>query len=97
MAAAGAEAVGTVSLAAARAGAAPQVLVNNAGIQTWSRLTDLEVADWDRVMATNLRGTFLNTRTAARAMQAAGQGGSILTLGSGCNTRAFPLPSTWSR
>lgn len=72
------------------AGAAPHVLVNNAGIQTWSRLTDLDVADWDRVMATNLRGTFLNTRTAARAMQAAGQGGSILTLGSGCNTRAFP-------
>jgi NAD(P)-dependent dehydrogenase (short-subunit alcohol dehydrogenase family) len=67
-----------------------QVLVNNAGIQTWSSLMDLDVADWDRVMATNLRGTFLNTRTAARAMQAAGQGGSILTLGSGCNTRAFP-------
>ncbi len=72
------------------AGAAPQVMVCNAGIQTWSSLLDLSVQDWDRVMATNLRGTFLNTREAARAMIAAGQGGSIVTLGSGCNKLAFP-------
>ena len=76
--------------AAEWAGAAAKVLVNNAGVQTWAPLVDLEVADWDRVMATNLRGTFLNTRTAARAMIAAGQGGAIITLGSGCNKHAFP-------
>ncbi len=78
------------ALAADWAGAAPRVMVNNAGIQTWSRLVDLSVADWDRVMATNLRGTFLNTKAAARAMIAAGHGGSIVTLGSGCNKAAFP-------
>ena len=78
------------ALAADWAGAAPHVMVNNAGIQTWSRLVDLSVADWDRVMATNLRGTFLNTKAAARAMIAAGHGGSIVTLGSGCNKAAFP-------
>ena len=72
------------------AGGAPKVLVNNAGVQTWAPLVDLEVADWDRVMATNLRGTFLNTRTAARAMIAAGSGGAVITLGSGCNRHAFP-------
>lgn len=72
------------------AGEAPQVMVCNAGVQTWSSLLDLPVEDWDRVMATNLRGTFLNTREAARAMVAAGQGGSIVTLGSGCNKLAFP-------
>lgn len=72
------------------AGVAPSVLINNAGIQTWSSLMDLSVEAWDRVMATNLRGTFLNTRTAAKAMQAAGQGGAIVTLGSGCNKVAFP-------
>lgn len=78
--------------AAARdwAGSAPAVMVCNAGIQTWSSLMDLSVQDWDRVMATNLRGTFLNTREAARAMIAAGQGGSIVTLGSGRNKLAFP-------
>ncbi|MGV8985846.1 MAG: SDR family NAD(P)-dependent oxidoreductase [Cypionkella sp.] len=72
------------------AGNTPRVLVNNAGIQTWSTLMDLEVEAWDRVMATNLRGTFLNTRTAAKAMIASGQGGAIITLGSGCNKVAFP-------
>ena len=78
------------ALAADWAGIVPQVMVNNAGVQTWSRLVDLSVADWDRVMATNLRGTFLNTKAAARAMIAAGLPGSIITLGSGCNKLAFP-------
>lgn len=78
------------AMAADWAGAAPVILVNNAGVQTWSRLVDLEVADWDRVMATNLRGTFLNTKAAAKAMIAAGTGGSIVNLGSGCNKLAFP-------
>ncbi len=75
---------------AAWAGCAPSVMVNNAGIQTWSPLIDLSVDQWDRVMHTNLRGLFLNTRAAARAMIAAGQGGSVITLGSGCNKVAFP-------
>lgn len=76
--------------ACAWSGEAPVALVNNAGIQTWAPLLELEVADWDRVMRTNLRGTFLNTRTAARAMREAGQGGAIINLGSGCNKQAFP-------
>ncbi len=78
------------SLAADWAGRAPTVTVNNAGVQTWSRLVDLSVDDWDRVMATNLRGTFLNTKAAARAMIEAGVPGSIINLGSGCNKLAFP-------
>jgi len=69
---------------------APDVLIKNAGIQTWSSLLDLDVADWDRVMRTNLRGCFLNTQSAARAMVAAGKGGSIVNIGSGCNKVAFP-------
>ena len=38
------------------------VLVNNAGIFTESLLAEMPVADWDRVVNTNLRGTFLCTR-----------------------------------
>lgn len=72
------------------AGVAPSAMICNAGIQTWSPLLELKAEDWDRVMATNLRGTFLNTQAAAKAMIAAGQGGSIITLGSGCNKHAFP-------
>lgn len=76
--------------AAGWAGTAPDILVNNAGIQTWSPLLNLRVQDWDRVLQTNLRGTFLNTQAAARRMVAAGKGGSIINLGSGCNKVAFP-------
>lgn len=72
------------------AGAAPAVLVNNAGIQTWASLMDLKAEQWDAVMRTNLRGTFLNTQAAARLMIEGGVKGSIVNLGSGCNKVAFP-------
>lgn len=69
---------------------APQLLVNNAGVQTWSSLLQLGEADWDRVIRTNLKGCFLNTQKAARLMIAAGRGGRIVNIGSGCNKIAFP-------
>lgn len=72
------------------AGAAPDVLVNNAGIQTWAPLLELRLDQWDAVMRTNLRGAFLNTQIAARAMVAAGKPGAVVNLGSGCNRLAFP-------
>ncbi|MEO9133231.1 MAG: SDR family oxidoreductase [Sphingomonas sp.] len=71
-------------------GGTPDVLVNNAGVQTWSSLLDLAEEDWDRVIRTNLKGCFLHTQAAARRMVAAGTGGAIVNLGSGCNRLAFP-------
>ncbi len=71
-------------------GEAPDVLVNNAGIQTWSPLLELSEERWDLVMRTNLKGCFLNTREAGRRMVAAGKDGSIVNIGSGCNKHAFP-------
>jgi 3-oxoacyl-[acyl-carrier protein] reductase len=38
------------------------VLVNNAGILSKSLLVHMQTEEWDRVMAVNLRGTFLCTR-----------------------------------
>ncbi|MBB4953474.1 NAD(P)-dependent dehydrogenase (short-subunit alcohol dehydrogenase family) [Agrobacterium vitis] len=71
-------------------GQAPDVLINNAGVQTWSRLLDLAEDDWSRVIRTNLTGTFLNTKAAARRMVEAGKGGAVINIGSGCNKTAFP-------
>ncbi len=68
---------------------APGLLVNNAGVQTWSPLLDLAEADWDRVIRTNLKGCFLNTQAAARLMVAAGRPGRIVNIGSGCNRTPF--------
>jgi NAD(P)-dependent dehydrogenase (short-subunit alcohol dehydrogenase family) len=64
------------------------LLVNNAGIQTWKPLLDLTEQEWDRVIATNLKGCFLCTQRAARKMLATG--GNIINIGSGCNKLAFP-------
>jgi NAD(P)-dependent dehydrogenase (short-subunit alcohol dehydrogenase family) len=66
-----------------------QILVNNAGVQTWKALLDLQESEWDRVIDTNLKGTFLCTQRAARRMKENG-GGSIINIGSGCNKVAFP-------
>lgn len=44
------------------------VIVNNACIRHARRLTDLALADWNRMMAVNLTGVFLGCRAAARQM-----------------------------
>ncbi len=71
-------------------GDAPDVLVNNAGIQTWAPLLELSEDGWDDVIRTNLKGCFLNTQAAARRMVEADKDGAIVNIGSGCNKLAFP-------
>jgi len=66
------------------------ILVNNAGIQVESPLLDLIEEDWDKVLAVNLKGTFLCTQEAGRRMRDHGTGGRIVNIGSGCNFVGFP-------
>ena len=70
--------------------ATPSLLVNNAGTQAWGPLLDLSEGDWDRVIRTNLTGTFLCTQLAARRMVEREIAGSIVIIGSGCNKVPFP-------
>ena len=65
------------------------VLVNNAGVQTWKPLLEVDEAEWDFVIDTNLKGTFFCTQAAARFMKDHG-GGAIVNIGSGCNKVPFP-------
>jgi NAD(P)-dependent dehydrogenase (short-subunit alcohol dehydrogenase family) len=65
------------------------LLVNNAGVQTWKALLDVTEEEWDLVIDTNLKGCFLCTQQAGRYMKDHG-GGAIVNLGSGCNKLAFP-------
>src|SRR5947209_13262759 len=65
------------------------LLVNNAGVQTFKPLLDVTEEEWDLVIDTNLKGCFLCTQQAGRYMKEHG-GGSIVNLGSGCNKLAFP-------
>ena len=45
------------------------ILFNNAGICRMIPILDIEVAEWDKIMAVNLRGTFLMSREAFRIMK----------------------------
>ena len=57
------------------------VLVNNAGALSVSTVETISEADWDRVMATNVKGPFLMSRAVLPGMRRAG-GGSIVNIGS---------------
>lgn len=57
------------------------ILVNNAGIQHRVPLLELQVADWNRVLATDLTSAFLVGREVARGMLGRGRG-KIINIGS---------------
>src|SRR5262245_60024907 len=48
------------------------VLVNNAGILFRAKIETTSEADWDRIMAVNVKGVFLGTKCAIPAMRQAG-------------------------
>lgn len=58
------------------------VLVNNAGVALTKPALETDEADWDHVLDTNLKGAWMVAREAARRMADAGNGGSIVNLGS---------------
>lgn len=76
------EAVSGVVDAAIQALGGVDILINNAGIAPTSDFFELEVAEFDRVMALNLRAPFLLTQAAARRMREQGTGGAVINLSS---------------
>ena len=58
------------------------ILVSNAGIVHAAEFLDLEEADFDRVLAVNLKGVFLAGQAAARQMVKQGSGGAIVNMSS---------------
>jgi 3-oxoacyl-[acyl-carrier protein] reductase len=66
------------------------IAVANAGIFPTLAVLDMEVEEWDRVIETNLRGTFLTCQAAAQSMTAGGRPGKIITISSGAHASARP-------
>lgn len=60
----------------------PDALVNNAGIGRRQPFLELRLADFDRVLAVNLRGAFLCSQAFARHMVKRRRGGAIVNIAS---------------
>ncbi len=58
------------------------IMVSNAGINAKAEFLDVKEADWDRVIAVNLKGVFLCGQAAAKQMVKQGQGGVIINMSS---------------
>ena len=61
-------------------GLVPDILVNSAGISRDRNLFHLEVEDFDAVVRTHLRGTFLFSAAFAKTLRKHKRGGSILNM-----------------
>ncbi len=62
------------------------VLVNNAGVIFFKPIEETSVADWDGLMAVNLRGAFLCARAVAPGMKAR-RAGAIINVSSNAGVR----------
>jgi NAD(P)-dependent dehydrogenase (short-subunit alcohol dehydrogenase family) len=70
------------------------VLVNNAGVDRTAPFDELEIEDWDRILAVNLRGPVVMTRAVLPAMRAAGRG-HVVNITSTAAKRAWENASAY--
>ena len=71
------------------------VLVSNAGIQIISPVEELAFADWKKMLAIHLDGAFLTTKACLPHMYAAGNGGSVIYMGSVHSKEASKLKAPY--
>jgi len=71
------------------------ILVSNAGIQIVNPIDKFSYADWKKLMAIHVDGAFLTTRACLQRMYAAGNGGSIMYMGSVHSKEASPLKAPY--
>ncbi len=74
----------------------PEITVNNAGIAIRAKVLEMADEDWLSVLDTNLNGVFWCAREAAKRMEAAGCGGSIINIASLLGSRVLPGTANYS-
>jgi 3-oxoacyl-[acyl-carrier protein] reductase len=65
------------------------ILFNNAGIYPLGALETVSLAEWERVLAVNVRGPFLVTRAALDLLKAS-DGGRVINIGSVMSLKGTP-------
>jgi len=73
---------GSVDIALAEVDGNIDILINNAGVAADRPAGDLTESEWDGVLDTNLKGTFLVAQATARRMKDAGGGGAVVNIAS---------------
>ncbi|MEY4750945.1 MAG: hypothetical protein RIQ60_3159 [Pseudomonadota bacterium] len=74
----------------------PTVVVNNAGTVARAPSVELADADWQAVVDVNLSGVFRVAQAAARTLQTAGQGGSLINIASILGLRVRPQVAAYA-
>src|SRR5262245_39526572 len=69
---------------------AVNILVNSAGVREIIPFLELPFAEWQRVIGTNLSGTFLCSQAVAQYLVKQGQGGKIINLASVAGLMGVP-------
>lgn len=69
---------------------AMNILVNSAGVREIIPFLELPFAEWQRVIGTNLSGTFLCSQAVAQYLVKQGQGGKIINLASVAGLMGVP-------
>jgi NAD(P)-dependent dehydrogenase (short-subunit alcohol dehydrogenase family) len=72
------------------------VLVNNSGVAATVTAIEMEEADWDRIVDTNLKGAWLVSRAFARQAVAAKREGAIVNIASILGLRVAGLVSAYA-
>lgn len=72
------------------------ILVNNAGIGGGASIERMSTTSFDRILNTNLRGTFFCCRAGFRTMKAQGRGGIIINMSSVAGVDAWAGTGTYS-
>ena len=70
------------------------VLVNNAGVGIFNKITDTSISDWDKQINTNLRGSFLMTKMVVDKM-IENKSGKIVFINSVAGLNPYPFSAAY--
>lgn len=70
------------------------IVINNAGVGTFVDLEKISEQEWDAMMDTNVKGTFLVSKHVVPIMKAR-KSGHVLTIASDVSKRTFPTGSAY--